>query len=138
MFAVFELIEWERTSLVGLFADEGEAVAAGRALATRRHRLAKWWRNVGCVVVREVAMGLTDEGYPLYRHCTTVCAPYDTPRIADLALDDMPPIEGSTSWRTEAGHGKDDGSGRRCAYADNQHRRSVRRAARQVLRAYCR
>ena len=83
-------------------------------------------------------MGLVDEGYPLYGHNVTQCPPYDAPRIADLSLDDRPIIEGSTSWRTEASYGKDDGSGRRCAYADNQYRRSVRRAARQVLRAYCR
>ena len=136
MFAVFELVQYESVALMGLFADESEAVAAGRALATRRHRHAKWWRDSGSVVVRKVAMGLVDEGYPLYGHNVTQCPPYDAPRIADLSLDDRPIIEGSTSWRTEASYGKDDG--RRCAYADNQYRRSVRRAARQVLRAYCR
>ena len=57
---------------------------------------------------------------------------------APLTADERPVIEGSSAWLTEAKHGADDGTGRRCAYADNQHRRSVRRAARQVLRAYYR
>jgi len=52
--------------------------------------------------------------------------------------DERRTIEGSAGWRTEASYGKDDGSGRRCAYSDNQYRRSVRRAARQVLREYFR
>jgi len=52
--------------------------------------------------------------------------------------DERRVIEGSAVWRTEASYGKDDGSGRRCAYADNQYRRSVRRAARLVLREYFR
>jgi hypothetical protein len=60
------------------------------------------------------------------------------PTAVPLTADDRPVIEGSSSWLTEAKHGADDGTGRRCAYADNQYRRSVRRAARQVLRAYCR
>ena len=138
MFAVFELIKWESSSLMGLFTDEGEAVEAGRALATRRHYGQRWWRESGSVVVRKVSMGLADEGYSLYGGDVTQCPPYQVRVWTDLDIDDRPVIEGSTSWRTEASYGKDDGSGRRCSYADNQYHRSVRRAARQVLRAYCR
>ena len=138
MFAVFNKQQWEGSALVGLFSDEASAIEAGRELATRLWRYSKWSRNVCFIVVVRVPTGELVDGCMSWGNDATVCKPYDGPRIADLNLDDRPIIEGSTSWRTEASYGKDDGSGRRCAYADNQYHRSERRAARQVLRAYCR
>jgi hypothetical protein len=139
MFAVFEKTEWEGSGLVGLFTDEGSAIEAGREFATRRWREERWWRTTGCIVVVRVPVGvMLEEGGCLSWGNATVCKPYHGPRVADLNLDDRPIIEGSTGWRTEASYGADDGTGRGCAYSSNQYRRSVRRAARQVLRAYCR
>jgi hypothetical protein len=123
---------------VGLFSDEASAIEAGRELATRLWREERWSRNVCFIVVVRVPVGTMVDGCMSWGNDATVCKPYHGPRISDLNLDDRPVIEGSSSWLTEAKHGADDGSGRGCAYSSNQYRRSVRRAARQVLRAYCR
>ena len=55
-----------------------------------------------------------------------------------LDADDMPPVVGSTGWMTEATFGRDDGTGRRCGYADRQFNRSLRRHWRSLRAAYCR
>ena len=135
---VIETVDHEGSATLGAYGCPDEAYAKGVLLATERAEC-RWWRESAAIRVVPMPVGrlLTlNERFSAGRTCPPDLALVESARAHLVALD-MPPIQPSPSWRSEAtwSEGMDGESHRVYCRGYN---RSMRHNARRMLRAYCR